>query len=349
MSAATIRKVNQLKESLAKESGKDNSERCNDILNQLDAIPDICIRVLSETLVGTVVSKLKSHKDDKVASQAKHLVKKWKQIAKQGGIGSTASNSHTSSNSSAAVVAKTDKKTAAGTVTSGQVKKSPTSEPTPASALSCSSSSQPFLQSSSSFSSSDPSSSSEWEHLPPLRKNTVKKLHETFQLSSDSLTQSEIHMDAIQSLTISRSTEVEAACHEHAKGIKQTYIDKIRSLIFNLKKNADLRENVLLGSTSPETLVQLEPEQMATAEKSKEISDRLARLKDSRRLDWEQANESKINEMCGIKGDLLKASLFTCGRCKSIKTTSTQKQTRSADEPMTVFVLCLNCGNRWKC
>ncbi len=53
--------------------------------------------------------------------------------------------------------------------------------------------------------------------------------------------------------------------------------------------------------------------------------------------------------MCGIKGELLKASLFTCGRCKSIKTTSTQKQTRSADEPMTVFVLCMNCGNRWKC
>jgi hypothetical protein len=46
----------------------------------------------------------------------------------------------------------------------------------------------------------------------------------------------------------------------------------------------------------------------------------------------------KINEMCGIKGELLQASLFTCGRCKSVKTTSTQKQTRSADEPMTVFV-----------
>eukprot|EP01083_Nonionella_stella_P294933 1002383_1 len=75
------------------------------------------------------------------------------------------------------------------------------------------------------------------------------------------------------------------------------------------------------------------------------------KLKDSRRLDWEQANEDKINEMCGIKGELLKASLFTCGRCKSEKTTSTQKQTRSADDSMamTLFVLRLNCGNRWKC
>jgi transcription elongation factor S-II len=73
------------------------------------------------------------------------------------------------------------------------------------------------------------------------------------------------------------------------------------------------------------------------------------KLQESKRLDWEQANESKINEMCGITGELLKASLFTCSRCKSTKTTSTQKQTRSADEPMTVFVFCTNCGKRWKC
>ena len=40
---------------------------------------------------------------------------------------------------------------------------------------------------------------------------------------------------------------------------------------------------------------------------------------------------------------------FKCGKCKSMKTTYTQAQTRSADEPMTTFVTCLNCNNRWKC
>ena len=40
---------------------------------------------------------------------------------------------------------------------------------------------------------------------------------------------------------------------------------------------------------------------------------------------------------------------FTCGVCKSKKCTYYQLQTRSADEPMTTFVTCINCGSRWKC
>ena len=40
---------------------------------------------------------------------------------------------------------------------------------------------------------------------------------------------------------------------------------------------------------------------------------------------------------------------FTCGRCKSKKTSYYQLQTRSADEPMTTFVSCHNCDRNWKC
>ena len=40
---------------------------------------------------------------------------------------------------------------------------------------------------------------------------------------------------------------------------------------------------------------------------------------------------------------------FTCSKCKSNKCTYYQLQTRSADEPMTTFVTCITCGNRWKC
>ena len=39
---------------------------------------------------------------------------------------------------------------------------------------------------------------------------------------------------------------------------------------------------------------------------------------------------------------------YTCGRCKKKECTHYQLQTRSADEPMTTFFTCLNCGKRWK-
>ena len=44
----------------------------------------------------------------------------------------------------------------------------------------------------------------------------------------------------------------------------------------------------------------------------------------------------------GTKTDLLK-----CGVCKKRNCTYNQLQTRSADEPMTTFVMCNECGHRY--
>jgi len=40
-------------------------------------------------------------------------------------------------------------------------------------------------------------------------------------------------------------------------------------------------------------------------------------------------------------------SILICGKCKQRKVDYYQKQTRGADEPMTCFCHCLNCGTRW--
>ena len=40
---------------------------------------------------------------------------------------------------------------------------------------------------------------------------------------------------------------------------------------------------------------------------------------------------------------------YTCGRCFKKECSYYQMQTRSADEPMTTFETCLNCGKRWRC
>ena len=315
---SSVKVVRQLKEDLLKEqarpSGDGRTEKILDILKRLNGV-NMDLTILTETLIGASVSKLKKHSDEEVANAAKKLVKKWKGIANQGqGNGAAASASK------------------AAAATSSAKKASPGSQ----------------LKRMASAGSSDPDPEKEWQGLPQLRINICKKFHSIFLMSKDDLSK-ELNESAVKQLCLARAGEVEDAIDTWSKGVKQTYTDKVRSLVFNLKKNGTIRDQVILGQISPEQLPNLTAEQLQTEEKAKERDATVKKLQDSRRLDWEQKNESKINDMCGIKGELLKASLFTCGRCKSTKTTSTQKQTRSADEPMTVFVLCMNCGNRWKC
>lgn len=39
---------------------------------------------------------------------------------------------------------------------------------------------------------------------------------------------------------------------------------------------------------------------------------------------------------------------FTCFKCNSKKTIAVEKQMRSADEPMTITVICVECDNTWR-
>ena len=53
-------------------------------------------------------------------------------------------------------------------------------------------------------------------------------------------------------------------------------------------------------------------------------------------------------ERTQLEGDFSRATeKWLCNGCKMRKCTYYELQTRSADEPMTVFIHCLNCGKRW--
>jgi len=65
---------------------------------------------------------------------------------------------------------------------------------------------------------------------------------------------------------------------------------------------------------------------------------------------WEELllkNAKKLN-MIGKEMNQQGTDIFRCGKCKKNNCTYFQMQTRSADEPMTTFVTCLECGKRWK-
>ena len=57
----------------------------------------------------------------------------------------------------------------------------------------------------------------------------------------------------------------------------------------------------------------------------------------------------QLREQAQLEGNKAMATdMFKCGRCHKRETTFYELQTRSADEPMTKFISCVNCGNRWR-
>ncbi|XP_019741991.1 transcription elongation factor A protein 3 isoform X3 [Hippocampus comes] len=133
----------------------------------------------------------------------------------------------------------------------------------------------------------------------------------------------------------SMAAEIEDHIHQEIKATDMKYKNRVRSRISNLKdpKNPGLRRNVLVGSIDLKRIAIMSAEEMA--------SDELKQLRNV--LTQEAIREHQMAKTGGTTTDLLQ-----CGKCKKKNCTYNQVQTRSADEPMTTFVLCNECGNRWK-
>ncbi|TWW79425.1 Transcription elongation factor A protein 3 [Takifugu flavidus] len=126
-----------------------------------------------------------------------------------------------------------------------------------------------------------------------------------------------------------------AHIYQEIKATDMKYKNRVRSRISNLKdpKNPGLRKNVLAGTLALSRIASMSAEEMA--------SDELKQLRNT--MTQEAIREHQMAKTGGTSTDLLQ-----CGKCKKKNCTYNQVQTRSADEPMTTFVLCNECGNRWK-
>ena len=114
------------------------------------------------------------------------------------------------------------------------------------------------------------------------------------------------------------------------------YLSKVRSIYSNIKpdsyiKNTDFLKRILNKDINVEYISKLT---------------RMEIYPDN----WKDLIDKKV------KIDTLKSKLkpeamtdqFKCRKCGSRSTSYYEVQTRSADEPMTQFITCLECGNHWK-
>lgn len=141
---------------------------------------------------------------------------------------------------------------------------------------------------------------------------------------------------------------IESSLHQYIDSEKdyKGYRDKGYSLYCSLRKNEKLRGNLLHGDISFDEFVRLNTKELASEELQSLRKEMVATATLAKRTDIYQLARAEIARANNI--DPNKGGEFRCGRCKSTNTVHNEKQTRSSDEPMTVFVCCLNCGKRWK-
>jgi transcription elongation factor S-II len=121
------------------------------------------------------------------------------------------------------------------------------------------------------------------------------------------------------------------------KAFVMIYLDKLKSIMINLKINKNDKSNNLLknlkkGAFKPHELAFMSHQEMAPEKWQHLIDAKIKRDKKEGEVDLSAASDE-----------------FFCFKCKKRKCTYYEMQTRSADEPMTTFVTCLLCGNNWRC
>ncbi|KXL46490.1 hypothetical protein M433DRAFT_73173 [Acidomyces richmondensis BFW] len=272
--------------------------------------------LLRQSKIGVAVNKLRQHKDAKVASIASQLINKWKSDVSL------------------------DKRKKAG------------GSPAPGGANKAAVNGSPVTSSSASGKSnvggdgaSMGTSSKRKSTVPPAQRTAKLDNVECKGLTGNAVRDGcvEITYNGLAYLSeespedvlaVARTVE-EAAFASFQHDASGPYKQKMRSLFMNLKmkENADLRRDVFSGRIRPERFVSMTSAELKSAEQ---------RRKDA---ELEKENMSKA-----MTAEVQKAvsTTMTCGKCKQKRVSYTQAQTRSADEPMTTFCECENCGHKWK-
>ncbi|KAG7716237.1 hypothetical protein KL933_003827 [Ogataea haglerorum] len=163
-------------------------------------------------------------------------------------------------------------------------------------------------------------------HDNSTRNGSISGLYTALAMTSDKLP-SEI-------VLIAQEIEAEAFKLTESK-VSDQYRNKMRSLIMNLrnKNNPELRARLLSREIKSSKFVTMTNQELAPEALKKELAD---------------LHQKNLFDAQGAVQKRAITDRFVCGKCNKREVSYYQMQTRSADEPLTTFCTCENCGNRWK-
>ena len=129
---------------------------------------------------------------------------------------------------------------------------------------------------------------------------------------------------------------IEKHLSEYTNNNKDQYLIKLKYLfeLINPKNkfyNNDLVQNILQNKITPYQFIYLKPWELLP-------------------LLWKDILEeqNKQDKIIMDKTPIYTTDQFTCSKCKNNKCKTYSLQTRSADEPTTIFVNCITCDNTWR-
>ena len=165
------------------------------------------------------------------------------------------------------------------------------------------------------------------------RCKSIKLLTKINELSKIEVKDLEI---GILNYTIDYCNKKKITCNWNSKNFIQIYLSKLKSIYSNLKSNSYIGNTNLIKRLKdkeflPHELAYMNPQSIYPKK-------------------WESLIELKI-KMDQAKHDTKAVPMtdrFKCSRCHKKETSYYEMQTRSADEPTTIFITCLNCNSRWK-
>ncbi|XP_029912374.1 transcription elongation factor A protein 2 isoform X3 [Myripristis murdjan] len=309
---AKNQEVERIAKKLDKMVQKKNTDGAIDLLRELKNIK-MSLETLQSTRVGMSVNAVrKQSSDEEVQTLAKSLIKSWKKLLD----GSDGKGEEKEKKKEGSPVRSSSTSKDSGS--SEKSSKKSESPPTPTSPTTP----------------TTPTFTSRFTSFPPAPVTTDNVRTKCRELLVAAL-QTDDDYKTIGVDCEHLAAQIEDLIYQEFKSTDMKYKSRLRSRISNLKdqKNPDLRRNVLCGNISPERIATMSAEEMASAE-LKQIREALTK---------ESIREHQLSKVGGTETDM-----FICSKCHSKNCTYTQVQTRSADEPMTTFVLCNGCGNRWK-
>merc|ERR1719282_219225 len=286
---------------------------------------DIPTKVLSDTLIGKTVNQIaKASSDEIVRTSARELVEDWRQKHRKRKSGngempplkrSFSSSLSLSSEAPTPSVTETPQ---------------PVVESSPRAST---------LERSASLADMETAEPGQDEEKPDVQRDKVRqKLVVALGKEEEIEAKGESAGEETMRDPVMLAHDIEKALNK-ALPKREAYLNQARSILYNLKdsKNYTFRFKLMVGFYKPEEVPKLTAEDMASDEKNAERAKLRQYSMEEIQSDW--ALKHGQQRICGM---------FTCGKCKGTRTTYFQMQTRSSDEPMTTFVTCLTCNNRWK-